>query len=140
MGTLCFYLVNVCYFDYRYRKIPNFWLFFMLLAGLAGSFFEGGAEGVFFFLLVMTVVIVLLYPFFKIGALGAGDVKLFGVCSGYLPCDKVAYFLFFALLIAAVISLIKLLVKQNKKEYLKMRVPLAGPILGSVLLYIGGVY
>ena len=35
-----------------------------------------------------------LYPFFRIGALGAGDVKLFGVTAGYLPFEKIFYFSF----------------------------------------------
>lgn len=140
MGALCFYLLYVCYFDYRYRKIPNFWLFFIVLAGVIRSFFEGGAEGVFYFLLVVAVVVVLLYPFFRIKALGAGDVKLFGVCSGYFSYDKVLYFLFFTLLIAVVLSLIMMLFQKDKKEYLKMKIPLAGPVLGGVLLYMGGVY
>ena len=140
MGTLCFYLVNVCYFDYRYRKIPNFWLFFMLVAGLAKSVFEGGINGCIFFLIVMAAVMLALYPFFKIKALGAGDVKLFGVCSGYFSYDRVLYFLFFALLIAVGLSLVILLFQRDKKEYLKKKIPLGGPILGSVLLYMGGVY
>lgn len=139
MGALCFYLLNVCYFDYRYCKIPNFLLFFMILTGLARDFFAEGIKGISLFLFLMAVVVIALYPFYKIKALGAGDVKLFGVCSGYLSYDRILYFLFFALLIAILISLIKRLFRRNER-YLKSTIPLAGPVLGSILLYIGGVY
>ena len=117
---------------------------------------------------LMTVLMVIcLYPLFKIGVLGAGDVKLFGACAGYFPSEKIIYFLFYSLLVAAVISLLKLSMERNVKErlcyfadyilevaqsgcwslymekerdYRKTGVCLAGPILCSVLLFLGGVY
>ena len=48
------------------------------------------------------------YLFFYIGAMGAGDVKLLGVCAGYFSGEKVLCFLFFALLFAAVFALCKM--------------------------------
>ncbi len=119
------------------------------------------------FLLMAAIVMLCLYPLFKIGALGAGDVKLFGVCAGYFPEAKVFSFLFCSLLVAAMISLVKLLLERNVKErlcyfadyllevlhsgcwslymknereYRETGVCLAGPILCSILLYLGGVY
>ena len=88
---------------------------------------------------------VLFYFLFQIGALGAGDVKLFGICSAYLPVDKVLSFLFFSLLIAAIISLmkivtLKLFVGLKSKECLNSGIPLAGPVFAGILLYIGGFY
>lgn len=140
MGALCIFLSTACYCDYRYRKIPNVLLILMLITGLVRGFLNQGGKGIFSFLLVCIVLVVLLYPLFRVGALGAGDVKLFGVCSGYLPYDKILSFLFFSLLIAAMISLLKLITNHNRKECLKMGIPLAGPVLVGILLYIGGVY
>ena len=109
----------------------------------------------------------LLYPFFKLGALGAGDVKLLGICAGFLQYDKILHFLFFSLLAAAIFAMIKLIREQNARERLaylreyladvarsgkwslyienerearKIGIALAGPILVSVFLHIGGVY
>ena len=92
---------------------------------------------------------------------------LFGVCAGYFPETKVFSFLFCSLLVAAMISLVKLLLEHNVKErfcyfadyilevfhsgcwslyienerdYRRTGICLAGPVLCSVLLYLGGVY
>ena len=53
------------------------------------------------------------YLFFYIGAMGAGDVKLLGVCAGYFSGEKVLCFLFFALLFAAVFALCKMYLARN---------------------------
>ena len=50
---------------------------------------------------------------FYIGAMGAGDVKLLGVCAGYFSGEKVLCFLFFALLFAAVFALCKMYLARN---------------------------
>lgn len=139
----------------------------MLVTGVGISVLEQGAKGILHFGTKMILMILFMYLFFKIGALGAGDVKLFGVCAGYLPGDKILYFLFFSLLITAIISLIKIFAEHNAKERLsylseylidvarsgkwqlyisdqsemqKQSICLAGPILGSVLMYIGGIF
>lgn len=104
---------------------------------------------------------------FYIGAMGAGDVKLLGVCAGYFSGEKVLCFLFFALLFAAVFALCKMYLARNlwdrlcylgeyvwdvvrcgrwKAYFAEERahpasgICMAGPVFCSVLLYIGGVY
>lgn len=167
MAALCFMLGIACYFDYRKGKIPNVLLIIMLVIGCAYRVLTGGIRGGTIFLLGGAGVMLMLYPLFRIGALGAGDVKLYGVCAGYLPWNKFLFFLFFSLLIAAVISLIKMVIEsnaiermiylceyvfdvvrsgkfflyiENEKERRSAGICLAGPILGSLLLYLGGVY
>lgn len=154
-------------FDYRQRRIPNWLLVMMAAAGVWQSGIEHGVEGMIHFGCKMLYVILGMYILFKIGTLGAGDVKLFGVCAGYLSGDKILYFLFFSLLIAAGISLIKMITEHNAKERLiylveyivgvvqtgnwhlyitnqkeqrRYSICLAGPVLGSVLMCIGGIY
>ena len=99
--------------------------------------------------------------------MGAGDVKLLGVCAGYFSGEKVLCFLFFALLFAAVFALCKMYLARNlwdrlcylgeyvwdvvrcgrwKAYFAEERahpgsgICMAGPVFCSVLLYIGGVY
>lgn len=139
MGALCIFLLIACYYDYRYRRIPNILIFLMLITGVTWRFCEQGGRGAVFSLLTMIAVIVFLSPFFRMKALGAGDVKMFGVCSGYCFGEEFLYFLFFSLLIAASVSIVKTIIGRGK-ECLKMKVPLAGPVLLSILLHIGGVY
>lgn len=167
MGTLCIFLLIACGFDYWKRRIPNYLLILMLVFGIWQNGLNQGVEGILYFGCRMICMILSMYFLFKVGAVGAGDVKLYGVCAGYLPADKVLYFLFFSLLIAAGISLIKILMEHNAKERLtylcqylfevfrngrwqlymenqreqkRYSICLAGPILGSILLYVGGIY
>lgn len=167
MAVLCFMLGISCYFDYRKGKIPNFLLVMMLIAGCGYRAIDGGGRGVGIFLLTGAGIVLLLSPLFRIGALGAGDVKLYGICAGYLPWNKFLLFLFFSLLIAAVISLFKMVLEsnaierisylceyvaevvrtgkfylyiENNKERRAAGICLAGPIFLSLLLYLGGVY
>lgn len=167
MIALCFMLGIACYFDYRKGRIPNLLLVSMLILGEIMAFAGDSPQDMLCFLLKGIGVILFLYPLFRIGVLGAGDVKLYGICAGYLPLDKFLFFLFFSLLIAAVISLIKIMVQksaaerfgyfceyvtgvarsgkfylylEDAKEHKHAGVCLAGPVLGSMLLYLGGVY
>ena len=140
LGALCIFLLIACYHDYRYRKIPNVLLIVMLIVGVLKSLWNPENENLVSCLTVIIMVVAFLYPFFRVGALGAGDVKLFGICAAYLSSDRVLSFIFVSLLVAAVISLIILLTKRCIKEFRRIKIPLAGPVLCSVLLYMGGVY
>ena len=167
MTVLCFLLVIACLCDYGRGKIPNWLIGMMFVTGFGYGFVCGGIRGAAFFPVGCAVVILLLYPLFKIGALGAGDVKLYGICAGFLPHDKFLFFFFLSLLFAAMLSLIKMIKEcnaierfsylceyfisviqnrkfhfyfENIKEQKRAGICLAGPILGSVLLYMGGVY
>lgn len=139
MAALCIFLLIACYYDYRFQRIPNYLILWMLITGVIWRFYVQGGEGIFSFLFIMFIVIIGLSPFFRIKALGAGDVKLFGVCAGFCLKEQFLYFLFFSLLIAAAISILKIIIYRNR-ECLKMKIPLSGPILLSILLHIGGVY
>jgi len=167
LNTFCFLLAVACIYDYRKGRIPNWLLLIMLVVGWGYSGLTDGIPGILLYPLECAGVMALFYPLFKIGVLGAGDVKLYGICAGYLPEDKFLLFLFLSLLIAAIISLIKMmkesnaverifylceyvvevvhsgnfrLYMENAKERKAAGICLAGPIFCSVLLYMGGVY
>lgn len=167
LAALCFLLLLACCFDYSKRRIPNLLLAGTLVIGLAEAFGGGGGREVLFFLIRMAVVILTLYPFFRIGTVGAGDVKLLGVCAGYFPSDKILLFLFFSMLLSAAFSLMKLwreknvkerfaylgeyltdvirtgnlrLYFKNKKELNAAGICLSGPILISAMMHWGGIY
>lgn len=167
MVVLCVFLSAACYFDYRYARIPNWLILGVGCAGLLRTLSEEGIPGMGRYLVVGVMVAALLYPVFKIGCMGAGDVKLFGVCAGYLPGGKALYFLFFSLLFSAISSIFHFIRRSDAKErfeylidylrqvagsgswqlyfhsegeYRAAGVCLAGPMLISILLYAGGVY
>lgn len=162
LAVLCFLLTAACGFDYCRKRIPNWLVLVLLIHGCVLRFSQEGAQGILGYMANAAVLTVLLYPLFKIKTLGAGDVKLFGVVAGYLPFNKVFLFLFFSLFIAAVFSIIKLVLQRNFRERLgvfagyvqtvmwggvqsypaagRNTVCLAGPVLISTLLCLGGVY
>ena len=167
MAALCVLLLAACYCDYRKKKIPNYLIVAMAFTGVVWHFLMAGVPGAAICVLQMVLIGGILYPLFKIGAVGAGDVKLFGVTAGCLPFEKIFVFFFVSLLIAAMISLVKLWQYGNLSErlhylmeyladvwksgsfrlYLEngvdspdIRLCLSGPVLLGLLLYMGGVY
>ncbi len=167
MVALCLFLVVACGFDYRWRKIPNFLILMIAMVGVLQHWSVSGMEGVLWYLGTVLLVAAMLYPIFKIGSLGAGDVKLLGVTAGYFPFKKILTFLFVSLLIAAMISLVKMWKKNNFTERLRylfayladvcrsgnyklyleneadrraVGICLSGPVLLAVLLHWGGFY
>ncbi len=164
MAALCVFLAAACGFDYKKKRIPNGLLALEALSGAAECLYGSGFPGVSVFVGKALLVTALLYPLFRIGTLGAGDVKLFGVTAGYLPFGKILTFLFFSLLTAAVISLIKMwkeksfrgraarlwgygedVIKNGRGKLYPVeeqgaRVCLSGPVLISALLCWGGAY
>lgn len=167
MAALCILLTAACGYDYRRKKIPNFLIAFMAVTGVGWRFWESGIYGALSYFGETVLIMSLLYPFFKIGSIGAGDVKLLGVSAGYLPFSKILIFLFISLLISAMISLLKMWKESNIRErfryltayladvaksgrwklYLEndtekraVGICLSGPVLISILLYLGGVY
>lgn len=167
MAVLCVFLATACGFDYRKGRIPNALILLMAVAGAMVRCREEGVGGILAFLAGGLPVMLLLSPFFRVGALGAGDVKLFGVTAGFLPFEKILFFSFFSLLIAAIFSVLKLWKKRCGRERLRIlldylaefadsgklraypgsagekttvTVRLSGPVLFSVLPFLGGVY
>ncbi len=167
MAVLCALLAAACGYDYRCGRIPNGLIVLTAAMGIMAGLRRGGPPGMLSYAGEAVFAAAVLYPFFKIGSVGAGDVKLLGAAAGYFPSEKVLIFLFFSLLIAAVLSLLKMW-KQNSfgrrlerlREYFSEAVQngswqlylkkgqnakaegicLSGPVLVSVLLYLGGAY
>jgi prepilin peptidase CpaA len=160
-------LSAACIADYTSRRIPNVLLAAIGTAGMTECYLEGGFLSVIYFILKTAAVIFLFYPVFRIGAVGAGDVKLIAICSGFLSSGLILNFLFFSMLTAAVFSIIKMCIKKNVKErfaYLcgyvskvmregrpksyfnsveEMRdagLCMSGPVLCSILMHTAGVW
>ena len=167
MAVLCFLLSAVCLSDYRNARIPNGMIAVIFLYGIGYRYWDAGGGGLTEYLFNSIVVLVLLYPLFKIGAFGAGDVKLFSVTAGCLSMQGVPCFMVVSLLISAMISLIKICRDRSGRERMRYLcsyvagvcrtgqwklyldnasdcgrsgVHLAGPVLFSILLHVGGIY
>ncbi|MCH5270587.1 MAG: prepilin peptidase [Lachnospiraceae bacterium] len=160
------WLSAACYFDYRKDKIPNVLIGFGMFAGLL--FMQQELE-IGLMLLRIGVIFGIFYPLYKLGMLGAGDVKLFCLLAFYLKGRGCAVCIAGSMVIAALIGLGKFLIQGNLKERIcyfcsyvadvakykefrlyfenegwgekkKASLHMAGTVLLSVLLYEGGVY
>ena len=70
--------VAVIYYDVRFRRIPNSLVLAALIAGLAINAMFGGLQGVIGSLLGLGLAFIPMFLMHIFGAMGAGDVKLFG--------------------------------------------------------------
>lgn len=104
------------FFDYKKGRIPNklIWLGVAVATGSILVVMDGKA-------LVLAairalLVMALLYLFFMLGMLGAGDVKLCGTAVLYLNLHQSILFLAAGFLVAAIVSVGKMLFCKNFRE------------------------
>ncbi len=116
MIVLLLVLLAAVYTDYRRGIVPNWMIVFGIVSGLFESFINCGLDGFLFGIAAAVLPIVLLYFVFMIGALGAGDLKLFSVVGSFLGIKGVLVSLCIAFVIGAVISIFKMIRYHNFKE------------------------
>lgn len=73
-----------CGVDLATRRIPNWLTFSGALLGLAYHAVVGGASGSVFSLAGVAAGLVLFFPWFALGGMGAGDVKLLAALGAWL--------------------------------------------------------
>lgn len=74
----------VIYYDVRYRRIPNPLVLATLLAGLAINTSFGGIQGTISSAEGLALAFIPMFLMHLFGAMGAGDVKLFGAVGAVL--------------------------------------------------------
>lgn len=160
-------LFVVCFFDYKYGKIPNPSVLLLALGAVAAAFIKGGVLTISEMIMNGIIVGMIFFPVFRIGALGAGDVKLLTVCAMYFEGNEVTDFIFITFLAAAAFAAIRMAVKrefrerlekligyirncalsgriglynEDRKELRKHGVCMAGPALIGVMCKLGGLF
>jgi prepilin peptidase CpaA len=84
-----------CVSDWRSRRIPNLLTLSSALAGIVLAGLIGGAAGALTSAEGWLVGIAIFFPFFALGGLGAGDVKLLGAIGAWMgpaPTARVALY------------------------------------------------
>ena len=102
--------------DLKTDRIPNGFIVTGITVGLGGSHLFG--PGLLHSAVSMLLAFLLMYPLFKIGTLGAGDIKALIMTGCFLTAGEFMTVLAAAFIIGGGISLMKLLVEHNGKERL----------------------
>lgn len=79
----------VTYYDVRYRRIPNVLILAALVAGLAINIGFSGMQGALSSVEGFALAFVPMFMMHLFGAMGAGDVKLFGAIGAVLGVSMV---------------------------------------------------
>ena len=91
-------------FDVRTRRIPNVLSFGAAAAALAYGFIEGGLSGAGSAAGAWMLGAALFFPFFAVGGMGAGDVKLMAAIGTWLGPGDVFYAALYAAIAGAVFA------------------------------------
>jgi prepilin peptidase CpaA len=116
MGVLCPALGVAFLWDVTLRKIPNPLLACLFGSGVLFSYAQNGWGGVGKYLGCAGIVIGMLYVFFCIGALGAGDVKLLAAVAGFFGKESVVTFFMISFSIAALEAVALSLVQGRRPD------------------------
>jgi prepilin peptidase CpaA len=95
-----------CVFDLRTRRIPNVLTFGAALAAFVYYTVTAGSAGVMTTMAGWLLGVVLFFPFFALGGLGGGDVKLLGAFGAWLGPFVVLHVAFYAALAGGVFAVL----------------------------------
>ncbi len=105
--------------DFKYDRIYNGWITLGILLGLSLRIWENGWRDIGSAITAMLLAFCLLYPIYKIGALGAGDIKLFIMAGSFLSANRLLHVIVVSFIIGAVFSLGKMISEANFMERMK---------------------
>lgn len=137
---LCLTLLSMAVVtDIQCFQISNRLIVSGLLTGCFFQILELGARGIGVFLLNVSVPVILLYLLFLIRALGAGDIKLFSMIGGIWGLQILMITIAVSFLVAAFMSLCKILFYRNLISRLRVFYEYMSCVLmsGRLLKYPG---
>lgn len=117
MKILIVFMGIACLYDLWQYRVPNMCILCGLLLRILFCMKEEPQQLPVLFI-QMTVVFCFFYPFYLCRGLGAGDVKLFMLMAAYMKEEKLIAGLLLTFLMAAVVSLVKMLYRPACRERL----------------------
>lgn len=121
MGILIGVFCVAIFMDWRHYRIPNHCIIVGVAAGLISTYMSYSISGLMKTLAAAVVIFLAFYPFYLMGALGAGDVKLFMMVGCYycqMGTDGLVHYLLVTMIIAAVVSAVKMIAYTESRERL----------------------
>jgi prepilin peptidase CpaA len=101
--------IIICYYDVRYRRIPNAFVLAALIGGLGVNTIFGGMNGVLSSLGGCVFAFVLMFMLHVFGAMGAGDVKLFAAIGSVTGAHLVLPTFLVVILTGGLLALVSIL-------------------------------
>lgn len=101
------------YTDARYARIPNRLTFLSILIGFVLHSYLAGWSGLWFAAGGMGIGFVIFALLYSIGAVGAGDVKLFGAIGALMGMEFTLYSMMYSIVFAGVIGVIILIFRRE---------------------------
>ena len=98
--------------------------------------YRAGASGILEILCAAVFTGMILYPFYRAGGLGAGDIKLLTAVAAFMPSETYLRCFAGAFVIGAVLGVIRLLRTGGRVH----KVHFAVPVAASVFLHLAGMY
>lgn len=168
MLLLIFILAFATYQDIRTNKVSNYLILVGIIVGLGMQFYLNYFWGVLVGIISCVIPMIILYPLFVMGALGAGDLKLFMVIGCFFSLSETVICVFLSFLIAFFLALFKMYKNHiffqrmehflqymqdvfqsgkflyyetyDEEENFQHKIHFTIAILMSALLHVGGVY
>lgn len=122
--------------DFRQTKVSNRLILVGLFIAIVFRIFGDGIQAVVWALPNIIFPVIILYLFYLMRILGAGDIKLFSVVGGFLKFNELVSCMMCAFIVGAIISLIKMLYERT----LSYRLFLGERYLRSILMGDFGPY
>ena len=114
--VLFIFLLIAVYSDGRFGKIYNRHILAGIVLGIVFRYYESGPPGILSGLCSMMIPIILLFPLFRIGTLGGGDIKLLAAAAVFLTPARTILFMGVAFLTGAILALLKMIKERNFVE------------------------
>lgn len=102
--------------DFKCDRIPNGIIVLGTVIGLFSRIGESGWQGIFSAGVVILISFCILYPLYRIGGLGAGDVKLLLMTGSFFSADMQLHVMAFSFIIGAILSIGKMISEDNFKD------------------------
>lgn len=121
MGILIGVFSVAVLMDWRFYRIPNACIAAGMANGIILTYMSYSWTGLVRALGALAVLFLVFYPFYLLGALGAGDVKLFMMMGCFHPLmqkDGLLHYMFVTMALAAVRSVVKMAVYAESRERL----------------------
>jgi len=107
-------LIVVAYFDYKWRRIPNFITFSMIITGFILHIIVWGWSGFQSSLVGCLIGGGIFFILYWLGGMGAGDVKLVGGIGALLGADKIIPVILSACFIGGLMAIIKIIKSPSR--------------------------